>query len=173
MVMSLENKSGYQGRQLSIYVSRLCLRMTIVPAISNGRLKRSQSFSLSRLYVPSVNPDAHLRQVGCIDADLNFRITSLTLAKLRYSCIMTRNKCSVQELRNSRSLLHPTNGYRYDASVYYGRILRLCTRPNHAICLWWVVSALPALEAFYRVNCIIGTFDCLAEPLMRMEGKAG
>jgi hypothetical protein len=49
VVVSLENKSGYQGRQLGIYISRLCLRITIVPAISNGRLMKPKDSPLSSL----------------------------------------------------------------------------------------------------------------------------
>jgi hypothetical protein len=130
-------------------------------------------FPLFRLYAPSVNPNAHLRQVRCINADLSLGTTSSTLTKLQPSCIMAGNICLIPEFRNPGLPVHPTNGHRYDVSVYYGRILRLCTRPNHSMCFWWVVSALPALDHFYRVNCIIGTFGSLAEPLMRMKVKAG
>lgn len=75
--MKLDMRDGNEYLYLE---TMFCLSITIVPTISNGRLK-NQTFPPLRLYVPSVHPNAHLRQIRCIDADLSLGTTSSTLTK--------------------------------------------------------------------------------------------
>lgn len=166
--MKLEMRDGTEYLYLE---TMFCLSITIVFAISNGRLK-NQTFPpfvsmcrlLPRMHILDKYVALTLIPVLAKQAQLSPNYDLLASWQETYTLFrsfVTPDRLSPPPMdtdTTSRCITGESFDYAQDLIT---------------ICFWWVVSALPALEYFSGVNYIIGTFGSLAKPLMRMKVKAG